>query len=70
MAIESPQVTSIAVEVTEFPDMIRQYRVNGVPKTVVNDRNEILGAQPEPTFVREALEGLTGTAIGAGPSDP
>jgi glutaredoxin-like protein len=59
MAIESPFVTAIAVEVSEYPDLIRQYRVNGVPKTVVNDRNELLGAQPEETFVVEALAGLT-----------
>ena len=44
-------VTAACVEVTEFPDLIRRYRVNGVPKTVVNDRIEILGAQPEEMFV-------------------
>jgi len=62
MAVESPWVTAVAVEVTEFPDLIQQYRVNGVPKTVVNNRNEVLGAQPEETFVVEALRGLTGPA--------
>ena len=66
MAVESPLVTSLAVEVSEFPDMIRQYRVNGVPKIVVNDCNELLGAQPEQVFVREALEGLTSTPPAAG----
>ena len=60
MAVESPWVTARAVEVTEFPDLIRLYRVNGVPKTVVNDRNEILGAQPEEVFVAEALRDLAG----------
>jgi hypothetical protein len=60
MAVESPLVTSLAVEVTEFPDLIQRYRVNGVPKTVVNDRNEILGAQPEASFVRDALNGIAG----------
>jgi hypothetical protein len=64
MAIESPLVTSWAVEVSEYPDLIHRYRVNGVPKTVVNDRNELLGAQPEATFVSEALQGLTGTGNG------
>jgi predicted DsbA family dithiol-disulfide isomerase len=60
MAVESPQVTSLAIEVSEYPDLIRQYRVNGVPKTVVNDRTEMLGAQPEQVFVHEALAGLQG----------
>jgi glutaredoxin-like protein len=59
MAIESPLVRSLAIEVSEFPDLIQRYRVNGVPKTVVNDRNEILGAQPEPMFIAEALRGLS-----------
>jgi thioredoxin-related protein len=60
MALESPNVTSLAVEVSEYPDLIRQYRVNGVPKTVVNDKNEILGGLPEAEFVSQALAGLTG----------
>jgi predicted DsbA family dithiol-disulfide isomerase len=60
MAVESPLVTAHAVEVTEFPELIQRYRVNGVPKIVVNDRNELLGAQPEDIFVEEALRGLTG----------
>jgi hypothetical protein len=57
MAIESPLVTSLAVEVTEYPDLIRQYRVNGVPKTVAEPGGgEVLGAQPEAVFVRELLQ--------------
>lgn len=60
MAIESPHVTATAVEITEYPDLARRYRVTGVPKTVVNDRNEILGALPEDQFITEALRGLTG----------
>jgi hypothetical protein len=55
MAFASPHVTAIAVEATEFPDLVRRYRVNGVPKTIVNDRVEILGALPEPAFVEQAL---------------
>ncbi len=59
MAIESPVVTSWAIEVLEFPDLIRQYRVNGVPKTVVNEARELLGTHPEASFVRDCLDGLT-----------
>ena len=39
----------------EFYDLARKYRVTGVPKTVVNESIEILGALPEPDFVRAAL---------------
>jgi hypothetical protein len=55
MAFASPHITAYAVEATEFPDLARRYRVNGVPKTVVNETVEILGALPEPDFVMQAL---------------
>jgi hypothetical protein len=40
----------------EFPDLAARYRVMGVPKTVVNDRVEFVGAVPEGEFVRHVLE--------------
>jgi glutaredoxin-like protein len=55
MALASPQITAFAVEATEFPDLAQQYKVTGVPKTVVDDRIEILGALPEDAFVEQAL---------------
>ncbi len=55
MAVESPKVTSVIVEASESPDLVRKYQVSGVPKTVVNDRVEILGARPEEDFVRTAV---------------
>jgi predicted DsbA family dithiol-disulfide isomerase len=58
MAFVSPSITAYAVEATEFPDLARRYRVTGVPKTVVNDEVEILGALPEEAFVEQALAKL------------
>jgi len=55
MAFASPNITAVAVEATEFPDLARKYQVSGVPKTVVNDEIEILGALPEDAFVEQAL---------------
>ena len=52
-AIESPLVSSVAIDATEFPDLVRRYNVNGVPKTVVNDTTEILGAMREEEFIAE-----------------
>jgi predicted DsbA family dithiol-disulfide isomerase len=57
MAFASPQITATAVEATEFPDLARKYHVSGVPKTVVNDELEILGALPEEQFIEQALNG-------------
>jgi hypothetical protein len=39
----------------EFMDLSQRYRVTGVPKTIVNDTIEILGAVPEASFVETAL---------------
>jgi len=55
MAFANPNITALAVEATEFPDLARRYQVNGVPKTVVNDAIEILGALPQDAFVQQAL---------------
>ena len=56
MAMANPHITTTAVEVSEFADLIQKYRVNGVPKTVVDDRVEILGGIPEDAFIAEALK--------------
>lgn len=50
-AIESPFVSTVAIDATEFPDLVRRYNVNGVPKTVINDAMEIMGAASEDAFV-------------------
>ena len=56
MAFASPHITAYAVGATEFPDLVRRYHVNGVPKTVVNEEIEILGAIPEADFVEQSLK--------------
>ena len=61
MAFASPQVTAFAVEATEFPDLARRYKVSAVPKTVVNERIEVLGALPEDPYIDQALGGLPAT---------
>jgi predicted DsbA family dithiol-disulfide isomerase len=56
MAFASPHITAYAVEATEFPDLARRYQVTGVPKTVVNEEIDILGALPQDAFVQQALQ--------------
>lgn len=55
LAVESPLVTATAISAVEFPDLVRRHRVTGVPKIVMNDRVELLGAQPESVFVDAIL---------------
>jgi predicted DsbA family dithiol-disulfide isomerase len=63
MALSSPNITAYAVEATEVPDLARRYQVNGVPKTVVNDTVEILGALPEDAYVEQAIGSFTSTVV-------
>ena len=58
MAAANEHITADAIEATEFMELSRRYRVNGVPKTVVVNRNvELLGALPEDEFVEGILAG-------------
>ena len=53
MAMESEQVTADVIESNEFPQYSARYAVQAVPKTVLNDRYEFLGAVPESRFLQE-----------------
>ena len=56
LAAASPLVSATAYSVIEFPDLIRRYRVTGVPKIVVDTGVELLGAQPEAAMVDAVLD--------------
>ncbi len=47
----SPKVRADIIEASEFPSLARQYNVYAVPKIVINEATEFVGAQPEPQFV-------------------
>jgi glutaredoxin-like protein len=55
LAVESPLIQASCVEATEFMNLTRRFNVTGVPKTVVNESIEILGALPEDQFVRTVV---------------
>jgi len=54
-AIASEKITADGVEVTGFPDLARRHRVSSVPKTVVSEGNEFVGAQGEATLLDHVL---------------
>jgi glutaredoxin-like protein len=54
-AVENAHVTADVIEISEFPDLAAQYHVRGVPKIVMNDTVELVGAQPEDAFVDAML---------------
>ena len=55
--MESDHITTAAISAVEFPDLVRRYRVSGVPKTVINETADILGAVPEAQFVETVVNG-------------
>ncbi len=57
MAIESEHITTAAVSAVEYPELVRRFRVSGVPKTVINESADILGAVPEAQFVDIVIKG-------------
>ena len=56
LALESDLVTADMIEATEYPDLVVKYKIQGVPKTIVNDVHAIEGALPEPYFVEQVLK--------------
>jgi hypothetical protein len=50
-AIENAHVTADIVEINEFEDLARRYVIRGVPKTVINDSVEFIGAVSEDQFL-------------------
>ena len=59
MAMETEQVRADVVEVQEFPYLGQSYRVQAVPKTVINNTVEVLGAVSEQVLLQKVL-----TAVG------
>jgi predicted DsbA family dithiol-disulfide isomerase len=69
MALASPLVRSTSIEAQEFPDLARQYQVSAVPKIVLNERVEFMGAVPEAVFL-EAVLAAAADGDGAEGSEP
>jgi len=54
-AVESDFVRADVVDVSEFPHIGHKYAVMGVPKTVINEKVEFVGAVPEEIFLEHVL---------------
>lgn len=58
LALESDLVRADMVEAMEFPQLAIKYRVQGVPRSVINETIHQEGAAPEPLFVMNMFQGL------------
>lgn len=57
-AVENELIEAEIVEANEFPHLAMKYGVMGVPKIVVNDKVEFVGAVPENLFLEQILLAL------------
>lgn len=64
-AMESDKITADGVEVTGYPELARKYNISSVPKTVVGETHEFVGAGPEAMLLKHVQEAA---AEAAGPS--
>jgi glutaredoxin-like protein len=55
-ALESDKVTADGIEVTGYPDLAQRYRVSSVPKTVVGEGVEFIGAGPEAMLLQHVQQ--------------
>lgn len=62
MAIASPRIHTDIVEVSEFPDLVTRYAVQGVPKTILNDRSFFDGVLSEPDVLAAVIDAAGGTS--------
>jgi glutaredoxin-like protein len=57
-ALANANITADMVEATEFPQMAAKFKVEGVPKIVVNEKVELVGAHPEPEMLAAVLSAV------------
>jgi len=57
LAIESDMVKADVIDSSEFPDLAMKYNVIGVPKVIINEKVEFVGAFNEDLFAEHVLLG-------------
>jgi hypothetical protein len=61
--MESGNVTADGIEVTGYPDLAQRYRVSSVPKTVVGETHEFVGAGPESMLLKHVQDAAAAPSI-------
>lgn len=56
-------MTADSVEVTGYPDLAQKYRVSSVPKTVVGETVEFVGAGPESLLLKHVQQAASGSSL-------
>ena len=61
LAVENENIRADMVEAVEFPQLAQRYAVMAVPKIVMNEKIEFVGALPEDHFVEHLVMAATST---------
>lgn len=59
-AMASEFITGDMVEITEYPHLAIKYGVQGVPNTIINDTESMVGAQPAKSMAEAVLKAIGG----------
>lgn len=66
-AFHNPQIIAEGIEANEFPKLSTQFRISGVPDTIISGQTQerVLGGQPDRVFVEAVLK-AGGVAVAGG----
>lgn len=59
LALANKNITGDMIEATEFPHLAQKYRVQGVPRSVINETAYLEGAVPEQMFLDKITEAIS-----------
>ena len=62
LAMYFSNIRADVVEIQEFPELAQQYQVQGVPKTVINEKTEVMGAVAGGVLI-QAIEVAAGGVV-------
>jgi hypothetical protein len=62
-AIASDKITADGVEITGYPELAQKYRVSSVPKTIINETVEFVGAGPEGMLLQHVQQAAHGGGL-------
>ena len=57
-AMVNEKITGDMIEAREFMDLAIKYQVIGVPRTIINEKVDLVGPAPEEVFLAKVLEAL------------
>lgn len=58
LAAANKNITAEIIDSLEFPELVHKYQVNSVPRTIINERFDILEVVSEEELMSKIMESL------------